>query len=179
MKYVALLRAINVGGKNVIRMADLRAAFETLGFSEVSTYLQSGNVLFEAGKATTPTLEKRIEALLKQMTGNEIAVMVRSADEMKRIVAVDPFADDDTGDSHRYVTFLRTTPDRDMPRSTPRGDAEVALVGDREVYSISLLIDGRYGQAGSFVEAKLKVAATTRNWGVVKAIAELLTAGAG
>ncbi|MEX0682217.1 MAG: DUF1697 domain-containing protein [Dehalococcoidia bacterium] len=176
MKYVAFLRAINVGGKNVIRMADLRAAFEALGFADVTTYLQSGNVLFDAKKASARGIEKRIEAMLKEMTGNEIAVMVRSAEDMKRIVAVDHFAGDDAGDSHRYVTFLRVASDRDLPLSTQRGDAKVVFVSEREVYSISILVGERYGQAGSFVESKLKVAATTRNWGVVKAIADLLKA---
>jgi len=175
MRYVAFLRAINVGGKNVIRMADLKAAFEGLGLQSVSTYLQSGNVLFESPEKNEEKLAAKIEATLNEMTGGDITVMLRSRADMQRIVASQPFANDDTTDNHRFTSFLRQPSDRELPRTTTNGDLEVLSVTTREVFSVPRPIAGRYGQPGVLIESKLKVRSTTRNWSVVTAIAERLT----
>jgi uncharacterized protein (DUF1697 family) len=176
MHYVAFLRGINVGGRNAVRMDDLRRTFESLGLASVSTYLQSGNVLFESEEADAETLAGRIEAKLAQLTGGEISVLLRSEGDLRRIVALEPFAGDDSGDSHRYVTFLRAQSDRELPRGTPKGDLEVLAVAGREVYSRPRLVGSRYGYPNTFVESKLRVPATTRNWAVVTAIVELFNA---
>ena len=175
MRYAAFLRAINVGGKNVVRMADLKAACEASGLADVSTYLQSGNVLLESS-APAGDLTAQIEALLAEMTGSDVAAVLRSATELRAVLALDPFAALDTEESHRYVTFLRDapSPDRELPPGTPRGDLEVVHVAASEVYSIPHEVGGRFGQPGAFVEAKLGVRTTTRNWAVVRAVAERL-----
>ncbi len=90
MKYVAFLRAINVGGRNIIRMADLRTACEGLGFGSVTTYVQSGNVLFESPEKNEEKLATKIEAMLNKMTGGDITVMLRSLADMQRIVDSNP-----------------------------------------------------------------------------------------
>ncbi len=174
MKYVAFLRAINVGGKNIIRMADLRTACEGLGFGSVTTYVQSGNVLFESPEKNEEKLAAKIEKMLNEMTGGDITVMLRSRADMQRIVDSQPFASDDTPDNHRFVTFLRQPSDRELPRTTTNGDLEVLSVTDREVFSIPHLVGTRYGQPGVLIESKLKVRVTTRNWSVVTAITERL-----
>jgi uncharacterized protein (DUF1697 family) len=175
VKYAVFLRAINVGGKNVVRMADLKTACEAAGLAGVSTYLQSGNVLFESD-ADADALTAQIESLLAKLTGNEISAMLRSEAALRRIIELDPFAGVDTEDSHRYVTFLRTArdPGRELPLATPRGDLKVLRVTLTEVYSIPYEVGGRFGQPGAFVEAKLSVRTTTRNWAVVKSVAQRL-----
>jgi uncharacterized protein (DUF1697 family) len=84
--YVALLRGINVGGKNLIRMPALKAAFETAGFENVSTYIQSGNVLFEAPDADSAKLTKRIEKMLAEAFNYVPTVVVRSRRQMRAVV---------------------------------------------------------------------------------------------
>jgi uncharacterized protein (DUF1697 family) len=173
MRHAAFLRAINVGGKNVVRMAELCEACAARGLADVSSYLQSGNVIFASGDATA-ALTAKIEALLAEMTGNEVSALLRSAADLEAILKLDPFAGLDTKESHRYVTFLRDAADGDLPPATPRGDLEIIRVTASEVYSIPHEVGGRFGQPGAFVEQKLGVRTTTRNWSVVRAVAERL-----
>jgi uncharacterized protein (DUF1697 family) len=85
-RYVALLRGINVGGKNQVRMADLRACFEGLGFRNVTTYIASGNVIFESGERSSTKLTQRIEKALTKTFGYPAVVVVRSQAQMRSIV---------------------------------------------------------------------------------------------
>ena len=104
---VALLRGINVGGRNPVAMADLRAAFETEGYDAVSTYIQSGNVLFESA-GPSRTLEHEVEAMLERRLGLALVVVVRSLRQLRAIVdnAPDGFGDDPDS-YHSDVVFLR------------------------------------------------------------------------
>src|ERR1041384_8279930 len=85
-QYVALLRGINVGGKNLIKMTALKASFEELGFTDVFTYIQSGNVLFSAASSGQAQLTKQIEEALSEAFTYESRVVVRSLKQMKEIV---------------------------------------------------------------------------------------------
>jgi len=105
--YVALLRGINVGGKNIVRMADLRAAFEDAGYAAVSTYIQSGNVLFESD-GPPAALERDIETMLENAFGLSLVVVVRSHRQLRNVVtrAPDGFgAEPDV--HHSDVIFLK------------------------------------------------------------------------
>ena len=90
MKYSALLRGINVGGNNIIKMADLRESFEKMGFDNVTTYIQSGNVVFETSRAKKEDLEKKIEKRLKKDFGYTGFVLVLSANEVEKVVSNAP-----------------------------------------------------------------------------------------
>ena len=106
-RYVALLRGINVGGRNRISMADLRYAFESDGFEAVSTYIQSGNVLFssDAGRAS---LESKIEAMLERRLGLDVVVVVRSDIQMQNIVDRSPVGFGEEPDIYHFdVVFLK------------------------------------------------------------------------
>ncbi len=105
--YVALLRGINVGGKNIVRMADLRAAFEDAGYAAVSTYIQSGNVLFESD-GPPKALESRIETMLESTFGLSLVVVVRSHRQLRNTVdrAPDSFGAA-PGTYHSDVIFLK------------------------------------------------------------------------
>jgi uncharacterized protein (DUF1697 family) len=94
MDQVALLRAVNVGGRSGLRMADLRAVAEGLGFADVRTLLQSGNLVFAAKGKTAAALESALKAALKQHLGIETDFLVRSAKELEAVIAANPFPDE-------------------------------------------------------------------------------------
>lgn len=112
MKYVCLLRGINVSGKNLIRMAALTESFEALGFAEVDTYVQSGNVVFETKRQPPAALARTIRDRIDQDFGLDVPVVVRSAAELERVVAANPFARErgmDTTKLHRVLGQSGTT----------------------------------------------------------------------
>ena len=105
--HVALLRGINVGGKNIVRMADLRAAFEDAGYAAVSTYIQSGNVLFESERPPA-ALEGDIETMLESAFGLSLVVVVRSHRQLRNVVTRAPDGFGATPDVHHSdVIFLK------------------------------------------------------------------------
>ena len=105
---LALLRGINVGGKNVIKMADLRACFEAEGFSDVVTYIQSGNVLFTGGGSDKGKLAVRIEAMLAAAFDYSASVVLRSRRQLEAVVARAPDGFGERRDAYRYdVAFLK------------------------------------------------------------------------
>jgi uncharacterized protein (DUF1697 family) len=127
--HVALLRGINVGGRNKITMADLRAAFEAGGYRGVATYIQSGNVLLESD-AGSATLEDDIEALLEERLGTTITVVVRSHAGIRRVVTRTPEGFGETPDTHLCdVIFLKAplTAERAVEVLDPRPRAESRL----------------------------------------------------
>ena len=106
VQYLALLRGINVGGKNLVRMADLRAAFETMGFADVATYIASGNVLFRAPRQGREALAERIESDLTRRFGTELKVVLLTEANLKAVV--DGAPEGFGGDSHLCdVVFVR------------------------------------------------------------------------
>ncbi|HWU16732.1 MAG TPA: DUF1697 domain-containing protein [Devosia sp.] len=141
-RHVALLRGVNLG-KRQVKSAELVAAFQDMGFANVKTLLASGNVLFDG----TPE-RGRIEAALKQHFGFDIGTVLRSQEEMRALVARDPFKGRvEDADTKLYVTFLaepdaRTLP---MPCGVP-GDFEVVDITEREVCMLAFrLPNGRFG----------------------------------
>lgn len=106
-RYVALLRAINVGS-HLVKMDRLRALFEEMGFENVQTFIASGNVIFDSPSTDTKALEQQIEAHLKQSLGYAVDTFLRTPAELAAIVAHDPFPGEDEADRHAlYVTFIR------------------------------------------------------------------------
>ncbi len=120
-RFVALLRGINVGGKNLIAMADLRDAFEAEGYGNVTTYIQSGNVLFESDAPRT-TLEDELEAMLERRLGVELVVLVRSHRQLRDVVGKSPGGFGEEPERyHSDVVFLKA------PLSTKRALGVVDL----------------------------------------------------
>jgi len=167
MKYVAFLRGINVGGRNMIKMSDLKVMFVGLGFQNVTTYLQSGNALFETKRSSHKAMVSSIEAVLPGNT----RVIVRSALEIAQLVASDPFTSKHTDARHRFVTFLQETADGEI-RVKP--GTEIVLRTKQELCWYFKPVKGRFEYPN--IEAQLKVAATTRGWGVVQTIGAMLSA---
>jgi uncharacterized protein (DUF1697 family) len=161
--YVALLRGINVSGRNKIAMNDLRAAFETLGHTHVRTYIQSGNVVFAAKAGATARLESAIGKGIATAFGLDVAVLVRTRAELATALKRNPFGAD------AYVTFLDAVPARARVAGldpAPYAPDEFAVRG-REVFVRCPNGYGRTKINNAFFERKLAAKATTRNWKTV------------
>ncbi|PWK14852.1 DUF1697 domain-containing protein [Tumebacillus permanentifrigoris] len=135
--YVGFLRGINVGGNNKIKMADLKHMLESLGFTRVQTYIQSGNVVFEAEEAGEQLLQAQIEAEISKVFGMSISVMLRTAEELEHIIETCPFSPDSlsAGESI-HLTLLKDAPSREELDKLPdvaQGNDEYFLEG-RELY---------------------------------------------
>ena len=175
MTYVALLRGINVGGRSRVVMADLRKLFEDLGHADVRTYVQSGNVIFRAADEQPAMLERAIEARIEDVMGASTTVLLRTAAEVARVASNNPYLGREDDVSKLHVTFLAAepAPERAARLVPPPGQPEeLALVG-REVY---LLYPNGYGRSkltNAYIERRLGVAATNRNWNTVTKLRDL------
>jgi uncharacterized protein (DUF1697 family) len=171
--YVALLRGINLGSRNRVSMPELRTLFEELGAEEVSTYVQSGNVVFRSSDTATK-LAKAIEGRIERDLGLEVTVLVRTKAQLKKLHAGNPFARRGK-ELALHVTFLADTPSRSRVRELAQKEFapdEFRVVG-REVYLHCPNGYGRSKLSNAFFEKQLGVAATTRNWKTVSQLAEL------
>ena len=176
MKYVAFLRGINVGGKNKIKMETLREVFSNaLGFQNVKTYINSGNVLFEASKTDDKKLAAKIEQAIEKEFALNIKVIVRTIDEIKKIVENNPFDGQFENDKDLHVFFLNEElPDekRELLLSN-NNENEMYAARDREIFCLLRIsvLDSLMGK--DYIGKKLKVSATARNWRTVNKILEM------
>ncbi len=172
-RFVAFLRGINVGGHIVVK-EQLQQIFVSLGLQNVSTYKQSGNVIFEVEKAEPKEIKTAIESRLHETLGFEVAVFIRTLPELKNIIDRDPFKNQTTENASFLVTFLPTTIDMfalQLPLTIPKSTAQVIFAEGREVFSVTHG-GGEGALPNPFLESKLKLKATTRNMNIIKAIAE-------
>ncbi|HEY1389215.1 MAG TPA: DUF1697 domain-containing protein [Ktedonobacterales bacterium] len=173
--YSALLRGINVGGHRLIKMADLKAMFEALGFGAAQTYIQSGNVVFQADEAEQP-LRERIEQRIAATFGFPVVVALRTHDELARVISDCPFAPDALAEGeHLYVALLAETPaptgiERMLASKT--APDEFRVLG-REVYLLYRQNMRATLLTNSLLENRLGVPATSRNWRTLTALAAM------
>ncbi|MEP6849131.1 MAG: DUF1697 domain-containing protein [Acidobacteriota bacterium] len=175
MKYVAFLRGINVGGKNMIKMERLREIVADLGFKNVRTYINSGNVLFETKTASDKTLAKKIYDAIQKSFNMDISVMVRTIEEIERIIAENPYVGQFDNDKDVHVFFLGDELSNDHRELllANNSDVELITVKGRAIYymlRISIL-DSSLGKG--FIEKKLKIPTTARNWRTINKIAAM------
>ncbi|WP_224484714.1 DUF1697 domain-containing protein [Robertkochia aurantiaca] len=175
-KRIAILRGINVGGKRKILMADLKSMFEKMKFSNVHTYIQSGNVFFESkNDIDNIELSKNIEEALKEAFGLEVPVIVRTPKEIETAISQNPFYRNDSDIGHLHLTFLKEEPtdeNQDKAKSYNYEPDRFKIKG-RDIF---IYCEGKYHQSkltNNFFEKKLKVGATTRNWKTVLKLFEL------
>ncbi len=176
--YAALLRGVNVGAHKRIRMPDLRALVEELGCTDVRTYVQSGNVVFRSHRGAAP-LAKAIEQGIRSELGLDIAVVIRNGKQLERLVAGSPFDRLKPKKSSLYVTLLAKRPDAKRVRKLREESFEperFELAGE-DVYLFFPNGYGRSKLSNALLERRLGVAATTRNWRTVTAVADLTAAG--
>jgi uncharacterized protein (DUF1697 family) len=176
--YVALLRAINLGPRNQIKMADLRAMFAVLGYGDVQTYIQSGNVVFQA-EEDEQSLRQRIEQQIEATFGFPVTVALRASDEMALISAQSPYPPDALAeDESLYVALLTETPSpegADRLLASETAPDEFRLIG-REVYLLYRRSMRDTKLTNTLLEKKLGVAATTRNWRTITTLAAMSAA---
>lgn len=171
--YVAMLRGINVSGRNKIKMSGLQALFVRLGHADVTTYIQSGNVVFTSTGKSAAALTSEIERCIAREFGFEVPVVLRAKAELAKVIARNPFDKVDLGKVH--VTFLEEKPKAALVRALAdhrSAPDEFRIVG-REVY---LHCPAGYGNTklnNTFWERKLAVGATTRNWNTVTKLLDL------
>ena len=175
-RYVAFLRAINVRGHALIKMADLCAAFESAGCRDVWSYIQSGNVVF-ATKAVDPaTLFAEIHRAIRALSGADPEIVYRSLDGLETLTRANPFDGlDDDRTLKRYVVFLSSKPAKRprLPLDNPKECLEIIGVSRRDVLLVSRRKpSGMYGFPNAFVEEAFGVPATSRNWNTVRKIVE-------
>ena len=175
MRFVALLRGVNVGGNTKVNMAELRASCERLGYENVKTYINSGNVIFDAAPNDTDKIASQVHDAILRDFGLDISVMVRSIEELQEVIANNPF--DGQFDNHKdmHVFFLadELPDDKRALLMEKHSEAEQISVHGKTIYyhlRISI-IDSLLGKG--FVDKKLKIPATARNWRTVMKLAEM------
>ena len=175
--YISILRGINVSGRKIIKMNDLQSLYQGLEFKNITTYIQSGNVIFQYKEVDTKSLEVKIAKQIEITFGFEVPVIVLTIGELQQIVNNNPFLKDvDKKSEFLHVTFLGSTPEqynREMIDEKKQPGEELFFTNQ----AIYLYCPNGYGNTklnNSFIEKKLKVSATTRNW---KTTNELLKIG--
>ena len=175
-KHIALLRGINVGGKNKLPMAKLVALFEKLGCEDVHTYIQSGNVAFAANAALAKTLPAQVSARLMKDLGLQVPVQLRSARELSKALRAHPFAAT-VEDSSLHVMFLA-----DLPTATrlkkldpDRSPGDRFSVVGREVYLCCPNGIARTKLTNAYFDAALDTVATIRNWRTATKLLAMVT----
>lgn len=174
--YISMLRGINIGPYKRMKMDKLKASCEALGFKQVQTYIQSGNVVFKAGKQSSASLSKKLEERIVRDFGFSAPVITRGANEMGRIIRDNPLLKKVKIDINKlHVTFLSDVPASEALKKLDglpqQPDCFCCL--KKEIY---LHCPNGYGQTkltNNLFEKQLSVGATTRNWKTVNTLCEM------
>ena len=175
--FVSLFRGINVGGHQKIRMDDLKYVHEALGLKDVSSYIQTGNVVFTSDDADVTRIQKAIEDGFAQKFGFQVKVMVRTADEFDVIIENNPFRNQPMKESKWVVAMFLAN----HPISTAREDIQKTYTGPEELHIMSQEVYiyypegiGRSKLTNTFLEKKLKTMGTARNWNTVLRLQQMM-----
>jgi uncharacterized protein (DUF1697 family) len=174
LTYIALLRGINLGSHNKVPMPALRALAEDLGYADVSTYIQSGNVILTSSESATKVASALAKGIAAEF-GIDIAVLVRTKQQLQKVVDGNPFLKQGNDPGALHIVFLSAKPRADKVKALTAKDlaAEEVAVNGTEAY---LHLPNGYGRAklnNAFVEKQLGVAGTTRNWRTTAKLLEL------
>lgn len=175
MKYIALLRGINVGGQKKIKMIDLKVMFESLNFKNVKTYIQSGNVSFDFGTTDTIELSNEIEKKISETFGFLVKTIIRTEEELRNIVNNNPFSKQQNIEIEKlYITFMVDIPEPStvLLLDIKKEENEKFIIISRDIYLYCPNGYGRTKLNNTTFEKKLKTEATTRG---LKTINNILT----
>jgi uncharacterized protein (DUF1697 family) len=171
--HVALLRGVNVGGKNSLPMKELAKMFVDAGCDDVRTYIQSGNVVFRAKRALAQRVPSLVSAAIVKRFGFESPVLTRTAEELRVIAAKNPFLRKGADSDRLHVAFLASLPtstkDLDPKRSPPD---EFVLQG-REIFLHLPNGVGKTKLTNAYFDSKLRTTSTVRNWRTVLTLLDL------
>jgi uncharacterized protein (DUF1697 family) len=170
MKYVALLRGLNVGGNNLIKMDVLRSVCESAGLKNVKTFLQAGNVAFESASKNPTFIASKIEKQLLASMKREVKAFVLPLAELAKITKKDPFKRIEPGDVMLCVVFFADEPAKSPKLPVKSTDnLELIAIDDRVAFVVARRKqNGWFGFPNGFVEKQLGVTATTRQWSTIK-----------
>jgi uncharacterized protein (DUF1697 family) len=163
--WIALLRAVNVGGTGKLPMAELRAMCEALGFADVRTYIASGNVVFRSAKGAK-TVKQALESALAKYAGKPVGVMLRSVEEIAAVVAANPFPG--AAPNRNVVIFLDQAPPHDAADDVLHLVSEQIALGVREIY-----VHYGEGMAGSKLVIRAARNGTGRNMNTVTKLLQM------
>ncbi len=174
--YICILRGINVSGQKLIKMEALRKMCDDLGLENAVTYIQSGNIIFTAKKIEPAKIEKEVSVKILEVFGFDVPVIVRELGELREVLNNNPYLNQRKEDAGRlYVTFLAVEPEKvniEKLQSFNFPPEELTVYG-KDIY---LFFPDGYGNAkinNNFIENKLKVTATTRNWKTVNELVKI------
>jgi uncharacterized protein (DUF1697 family) len=174
-KYIAFLRAINVGS-HLVKMDDLRRLFEELGFLNVETFIASGNVIFDAKSSKTQALESKIEKHLGKALGYEVTTFVRSTKELATIAEYQAFDKDEltTEGNTLFVAFLSDWPSKEASAKILAQNSSIdgLQINERELYWLYRRQHGESKLYGPILEKSLGLRATVRNINTIKRLAK-------
>ncbi len=174
--FISLLRGINVGGNKKIKMAELKSLYESLGLSNVKTLLQSGNVVFESENTDASQVAHQIEAGIQKNFGFESKIIIRTKEQWQATIAQHPFSTVQLEQPSKVlVMFLQNTPDEQSLKALIQAHTgtEVIHGSGQELYIFYTDGMGNSKLDTGFIERKLKITATGRNWNTVNKILTL------
>lgn len=174
--YLALLRGINVGGKNKLPMHDLLALFAEAGYPNARSYIQSGNVIFSADPNAVAPLPDFITARVAERFGYRVPVVLRTANQLDAVIRENPFAGDGVADETLHVLFLAATPSaaRVATLDPDRSPPDSFLVRGQEIYLRLPNGAARTRLTNDYFDTKLATTSTGRNWRTVTKLRALL-----
>ena len=173
--YVALLRGINVGKHKRIAMADLRALVAGVGGTDVRTYVNSGNVVFDHEEVDVASLERAIEEAIQETIGHDVPVVIRTGEELARIVAENPFPEAAADHKTLHVTFLARTLERETVAwlaGAEKGPDDYRIVGNNVYLFYPNKLSGAVFMPNG-LDGALGMVTTSRNWQTVTKLAEM------
>jgi uncharacterized protein (DUF1697 family) len=175
--FVALFSGINVGGNRIVRMAELRAFFEGLGFAAVQSYVQSGNVVFRAAEGDAAALARRIEDAFEAKWGFRSRIMVRDADWFARRVAENPYPEvaGEPKKLHLYVLERRPTEEEER-RLAEKCTGPERFTVKEDAFFLKAPNGLGHSEFANLIPRTLKVPATARNWRTVLALLDMAEA---
>lgn len=175
-KYIALLRGINVSGQKLIKMERLCESVSRLGFEDVSTYIQSGNILFSFADTEIANICDLLSGMILSDFGFDVGVIVIEPGELEKTIADNPFSNRTPENSTQpYVGFLSEIPSSENVKSLEDvdfGNDEFHIIGKR-IYIWYADSAGKTKLSNAVIERKLKVVSTARNWKTVQKLREL------
>jgi len=177
VRYVAFLRAINVGGR-LVKMDALVKIFSSFGFENVKTFIQSGNVIFDSEETDPDLLTTQIEKGLAKKLGYEVDVMVRTVHQLEAIVKRNPFKKLDES-AKISVAFMSSKPETKLklPIFSAKKDVEIIEIKDRDAFCVHHLVNGESGYPNLLIEKSLGIKSTVRFWSSVKKLVEAAASG--
>jgi len=175
-RYVAFLRGVNVSGQKILKMEYLREVFVSAGLSSVITFIQSGNIIFDAKESDIRKLTTALEDHLLKTLGYKVQVILRTFHELTELIKSDPFKGFAAIENIKlYITLISAEPEKEIrfPMVSPKNDVEVFGRNNLDFYCISKQQNGSFGFPNLFIEKEFRIPATTRNWNTICKISKL------